>query len=300
MVTQTLLRESVTEAPVKKGGKWRVVVARPGQGSSGNYSAEVLKRDAHKIVPAGAQCFINHDITRNPRDMVGVYEEAATWDETESAVIAELKVFSHYDSFVSEVGPHCGISLYALGDVDENGNITAFHEDKYNGADLVARPGLEGSGLVEKLSEAHKVSENKPVVESPAQEGKENKEMEKEIEELTAKVATLAASVETLVSAQTAQATEAAQTEADEKAVEAALEAYDAARKTIEDADLLPVQKEALLARAKKGEDITEALTEAKTVKEEAMKALAEDADNATGRIVGSGTDWKPGAYSGR
>src|SRR5690606_22263815 len=147
------LKESTAEAPVKKGKRWRVIVARPGKGSSGTYSEELFRRDAHKIIAPGAQSFINHDSTRNPKDMIGIFPEAAYFDENEKAVVAELEVFSHWEKFVDEVGPHCGISLYALGEADEDGNVTAIVEDRLNGADLVSRPGLVGSGLAEKLYE---------------------------------------------------------------------------------------------------------------------------------------------------
>ena len=65
------IHESVAEAPVKSGNRWRVIVARPGVGSSGKYSEEVFKRDAAKIVPPNAQAYVNHDVKRDPREMIG-------------------------------------------------------------------------------------------------------------------------------------------------------------------------------------------------------------------------------------
>lgn len=288
MDTLTRLRESITDAPIRKGGKWRVIVARPGEGSSGKYSADVLKRDASKIVPAGAQCFINHDITRSPRDMVGVYENAASWDEDEQAVVAELKVFSHFQEFVDEVGPHCGISLYALGEKDDDDNITSFHEDKYNGADLVARPGLEGSGLAEKLSEAHRVQENNPGVELSAQEGKETKDMDEVKEAITA----LSTKIDALVNAQTAKVEEDAQREADKSAVEEAVAAYDAKVEEIEAAreSLLPSQVSNLRAEAKAGNDITPLIESYKAMNEEARNLLLENGQAPAGRITATET----------
>ena len=288
------IRESAGEAPVKAGNRWRVIVARPGQGSSGFYSAEVFKRDAHKIVAAGAQSFINHDDSRNPKDMIGVFPEAARWDEDEQAVVAELEVFSHWRQFVEEVGPHCGVSLYALGEADEDGNITEFYEDRLNGADLVARPGLIGSGLAEKLYESAVAGSgvNSTVI---AAEDEERNEVEdskvfEAIEALTAQVAAL-------VAQGVKQAEEAAQVEADAEAVAQAVEAYDAAVKAVDEADLLAPQRESILALAKRGEDVTAAIESAKAVKEAAVEAARVSESAGQGRDFGSGSGSKFGAW---
>src|SRR5688500_9958403 len=100
MTTQIAIRESVTEAPVKKGNRWRVIGARPGKGSSGEYSTEMFRRDAHKIIAPGGQSFINHDDSRNPKDMIGVYPDGSFWSDEDNAVVSELEVFSHWKEFV--------------------------------------------------------------------------------------------------------------------------------------------------------------------------------------------------------
>lgn len=285
MTTQTILRESVTEPPVKRGNRWRVIVARPGKGSSGTYSAEVFRRDAHKIVPSGAQSYINHDPDRNPKDMIGFYPEAARWDEDAQAVVAEMEVFSHWEGFVSEVGPHCGISLYALGEIDEDGNVLSFMEDKFNGADLVARPGLEGSGLAEKLYEAAKqASVNKPGVEPSAQEGKDTEMDEKVLEAIAA----LQTDISALKSAQTAKAEENAQAEADEVAVKEAVAEYAAKVEAIEAAreSLLPSQVKHLMAEAKDGREVAPLIETYKAQVVEAKEVLTAQ-ESGAGRLMG-------------
>lgn len=261
------LRESTAEAPVKRGNRWRVIVARPGQGSSGNYSEELFRRDAHKIIAAGAQSFINHDAARNPKDMIGVFPEAAYFDETEKAVVAELEVFSHWQSFVEEVGPHCGISLYAMGEADEEGNVTAIHEDRLNGADLVARPGLIGSGLAEKLYESAVAESEKPSVTS-ALEKEKIKMDEKDLEAIRS----LTVAVSALVADREKANAEAAQATADADAGRNAVEAYDAAVTAIDAADLPEKVVESLRAQAKEGVDVTAQIEQAVAMKE----ALAE------------------------
>lgn len=283
-MTEKILRESVTEAPVKTGKRWRVIVARPGRGSSGNYSEEVFRRDAHKIIAPGGQAFINHDDSRNPKDMLGVYPEGSFWSEEDKAVVSELSVFSHWEAFVDEVGPHCGISLYALGEQDDQGNVTAFIEDRLNGADLVARPGLVGSGLAEKLYESAIAGSEKPSVTSAQEERK--LEMEKDVEERFAALETLLTS---LVAKEDASKAEAAQAEADKEAGRNAVEAYDAAVVAIDKADLPEKVVEALRAQAKEGVDVAPLIEQAVAIKEAAEEAVAERLnESAPGRDFGA------------
>lgn len=293
MTTQIAIRESVTEAPVKKGNRWRVIVARPGKGSSGDYSTEMFRRDAHKIIAPGGQSFINHDDSRNPKDMIGVYPEGSFWSEEDNAVVSELEVFSHWKEFVEEVGPHCGISLYALGESDEDGNVTAIIEDRLNGADLVARPGLVGSGLAEKLYESAiaQVSEEKPSV-TAAQEERKLEMDEKDREAIAA----LTTAVQALVTDKQAAQVEAAQATADEKVVEERLDAYDAAVEAIEAAELPADAAKSLRAEARKGVDVAPLIEFAKTVAAGAVTRIAEAQDQ--GRDLGNKTESKFGAFS--
>lgn len=292
MTTQLAIRESVTEAPVKKGNRWRVIVARPGVGSSGTYAEDMFRRDAHKIIAPGGQMFINHDDSRNPKDMVATYPEGSYWDESEKAVVAEAEVFSHWKAFVEEVGPHCGVSLYALGESDEDGNVTAIIEDRLNGADLVARPGLVGSGLAEKLYEsAIAVSDEKPSV-TAAQEERKSEMDEKDREAIQA----LTTAVQALVTDKQAAQAEAAQADADEKVVEERLDAYDAAVEAIEAAELPADAAKSLRAEARKGVDVAPLIEFAKTVAESAVTRVAEAQEQ--GRDFGTKTETKFGAFS--
>lgn len=285
MTKQLNLRESVAEAPVKKGNRWRVIVARPGKGSSGTYSEELFRRDAEKLIAPGAQSFINHGSDRNPKDMIGTFPEGGYWDEEEKAVVAELEVFSHWKEFVEEVGPHCGVSIFASGESDEDGNVTQIFEDRLNGADLVARPGLVGSGIAEKLYEsALSHSENPP----GARQDNTNKEthMEKEVLDKLSAISDVLTKL--VAEKDTVQAAEA-QAEADEAAVTSALEAYEAAIEAIDKADLFEAQVKELRQAAKAGKDVAPLIESAKAVKEAALetaKTLTESED-ASGRILG-------------
>ena len=295
----TRLHESVAEAPVKNGDTYRVVVARPGQGSSGFYSEDLFRRDAHKIIAPGGQAFIGHNEDRSVKDLIGVYPNGSRWDEDEKAVVSELKVFKHWQEFVNEVFEHVGVSLYALGEADTDGNVTAFIEDAYNGADLVARPGLAGSrieGLAEQLYEAAKAlsSVEKPGVTSAQEIGKLS--MEKDVEE---RFTALEALLQTLVAKEQDSKAEAAQAEADKDAGRKAVEAYDAAVIAIDAADLPEKVVESLRAQAKEGKDVTALIEQAVAIKEASEEAItARLGESAPGREFGGDKVTKFGAWS--
>lgn len=261
-----VLKESVESPEKSKGNRWRVIVAKPGQGSSGYYSEDVLKEYGPIALAPGAQSFINHDDKRDPKDMIGVFPEGGYWDEDEKALVAELEVFPHWKEFVENVGPHCGMSIYMSGELDEDGNVTKLLPDALNGCDLVARPGLVGSGIAEQLYEAARASTDN------------RKEETMTIEEVAAKVDKLSDLMESLVAARDKEVLETAQAQADGEAVKAALEAYASAIDAIEAAKLLPSQAADLRARALKGEDVTEAIEAAKKIRDEVQAEVKESA----------------------
>jgi hypothetical protein len=151
----TFLRESSASNLERVGKRWRAVLAVPGEGSSGVYSEEVLREYGPQALAPGAKAFIGHDDARSPKDMIGVYPDGAKYVD-EVGLVGELEVFPHWADFVEHVGPHAGLSIYMMGEVDENGQVTKLLPDRMNGVDLVSYPGLEGSGLVEKLYEQAK------------------------------------------------------------------------------------------------------------------------------------------------
>lgn len=153
-----LLSESTNGTLTKNGNRWSAVLAVPGQGSSGYYSESVLREYGPAALAPGAKAFIDHDQSRSPKDMIGVYPDGATWDEDLQALVGELEVFPHWVDFIEAVGPHAGLSIYMMGETDGQGNVTALVPDRMNGVDLVSYPGLAGSGLVEKLYESAKAA----------------------------------------------------------------------------------------------------------------------------------------------
>lgn len=259
MMETITLRESVTEAPIKVGKRWKVVAARPGQGSSGYYSAEVLKEYGPAALHPGAQAFINHDDSRNPKDMIGTYPDGGYWDEDEQALLAELEVFSHYEKFVEEVGPHCGVSIYMGGKKDRDGNVLSITPKRSNGVDLVSQPGLLGSGLAEKLYEsAQAQSSQEPGADSVQDDNRKVQDMDIEarLDKLTASVDALVADRASAKAAEAQAAEATVNQEAIETAVQEALAVYAERLDAIEDADLTQFQRDSLREEAQKGVDV--------------------------------------------
>src|SRR5690625_726484 len=252
MVNKTLLTESVASPVRKSENRWMVTVATPGQGSSGYYSEDLLREQGPSALSPGAQSFINHDSSRNPKDMIGIFPEGAFWNQEERKLQAELEVYPPRKEFVEAVGPYAGMSLYMRGNSDEEGNVVQLTTHAHNGCHLVARPRLEGAGLEETLYES-RVDE--------AQQEKEDglmEDLKKTVEGLATKLDEVAASLK-----------KAEEEVNPEELVTEALESYQAKVDQIDSAGLLPSQVKDLRERAKVTDDIEPLIESAKTIKDE-------------------------------
>lgn len=274
----------------KSGNRWKAVLAKGNQqGSSGYYSEDVLREYGPQALAPGAKAFINHDAARNPKDMIGVYPDGAHYEEG-VGLVGELEVFPHWKEFVETVGPHAGLSIYMMGESDDEGNITSLIPDRQNGVDLVSYPGLDGSGLVEKLYEsAHAASEQEPGVTS-AQE-KRNKHMEEEIKALRAQIEALATALTSFITESKTAAETAQKVEADAKAtdevVEEALKSYEEKAEAIAKAGLTETQAAALREAARKGADVAPLIEHEQKVLTEAR---ATEGRTLFGAAVSTGT----------
>jgi hypothetical protein len=288
MGKQRLLQESSSTPLVKAGKRWKVVVATPGQGSSGKYSADMLAEYGPAAIPAGSKAFFDHDPKRSVKDMVGTYPEGAYWNAEENRLEADLQPFKHWQEIVDEIGPYAEASIYVMGEADEEGNVTRLIPHRSNGVDLVGYGGLEGSGLLERietLAESARALDEPEASVTSADALKKKETLTMEIEELAAKVDSLATLVESFI---TESKDAAVADQAQKVTVEEALTAYRTVAKSIEDADLFPSQRDALLAEAAKGVDVTERIAEAAKIKEEAVTVLTESAP--TGRVLTGST----------
>ena len=280
-----LLSES-TSVPVKTSipGRWSAVFLTEGEGSSGNWLRETIERDGPTALPKGSKCFITHNRLENgepdPFRMWATLAEDAYYDGN-GQLVGEIDILPSWRDRVEEVAPHTALSVYLMGEVDANNNITSIIPDVQNGVDLVVHPGRPGSSLVEKLYESAILagSEKKPST-TVVREERNNMELEAKVDKALEILAGL-------VAEKSAQDVAKVQAEADETAVTNAIEAYDAAVKAVEEADLFKSQRGAILAEAKKGADVTSLIETAKSVKAEALEAVALQEETA-GRVITS------------
>ena len=286
MATKILLAEKSATAPVKSGNRWKGILAVPGQGASGFYSEAVLREFGPAAMPPGSKAFLEHDPARKVRDMIGTYPDGAHYEEG-VGLVGELEVFSHWKTFVEEVGPHAALSIYMMGESDDDGNVTALHYDIQNGTDMVSYPGLAGSGLAEKLYESAHASaqaENGPAtaVSQSTQEEREPSTME--LSELASKVDTLVEAVTALTGVVTPLAESLKPEVKPEVDVAAVVEsAYDASLT----AKLPESMRKVVIEAAKSGGDITAAVADQVKLRDEILAESAVEQRQVEGYVHG-------------
>lgn len=293
-----LLIESAQTATKTANGRYRAILAVPGKGSSGTYSAAVLERYGPTAFPPGMKAYINHDDKRDARDLLGFYPEGARWDPEEGkegALVSELEPLPSKADFVEEVAPHVALSLFAMGKDDGRGNITELIAHRMNGVDMVGYGGLEGSQLGSKISEEAISLLQERAAASADHERKEESMTPEEMKALLAEaLKPVAASVEKLEAAEAARvaAAEAATKGTEDKpTVEEGIAEYAKAAELVREAKLFPKQEAAILGAAAKGEDITKLLEDAKAVRDEATTAITESLSSTGGRRVEEGSN---------
>ncbi len=277
---QKLLTERAASTLTRTGNRWKATLAVGGQqGSSGYYSEDVLREFGPAALPAGSKAFINHDPKRDPRDMFGFYPDGARYEEG-VGLVGELEVFPHYKELVENIAEHAALSIYMMGEADDEGNITALLPNRLNTVDLVSYGGLEGSAITQKLYESAIAAqeERTAIVAGEEDEGMTKEELQAALAEALAPVLAFVSSKKTAEESAAQAAVDAA---AIESAVESAVASFAERAAAIEAAELLPSQREALLADARKGIDTATALEAAAKIAEEAKAAFASEDDNA-------------------
>lgn len=172
----TVIQESSSTLRKADNATWKITLITPGKGSSGIYSEEMLRSTAASAFPAGTHSYVDHlkeNESRNPRDLLGVLAEAATYEEG-VGVVGKLKVFPHYSEFVDSVAAHTGMSIYAAseGHKDEQGDyiVEALVPNVFNSIDLVSYAG-RGGEITERLLESARATIDAPVSAPVAENG---------------------------------------------------------------------------------------------------------------------------------
>ena len=282
METELLVQESSSTPLERKGKRWLVTLAVPGQGSKGFYSEEMLRSTGPIALPAGTKSYFKHAKSedRDPRDQVGVFKDGAFWNEEEGKLQALLTPFPRYETVLEEAGSSIEASLHATAMADRRGNITALTFRRDNTVDLVAFGGLEGSRLEYQVVESLFAAAS-----ADSEEGKEEN-MAFEItqdawESLNSRLEAGFAKFDTFV----AESMNEKQGVADKAAVDAAvvtrveeaLTALADKEKSINDSDLPVKVKETLIGLAREGKDVEEALADAVLIVAETKKEFVPD-----------------------
>ena len=168
------ITESLGAATATKPGRVKFTIITPGQGSSGNYTAEMLQQaQADNVFPKGTLSMVNHPSASERyerpegdlRNLAGVLLEDAYWDG--QGLVAEAKISSAWRDFVDEFHEHIGVSIYAQAEVNEAGELVRLLPDPFNRVDLVTVPGRGGE--ISEVLEAARVVESRSVVQETTQ-----------------------------------------------------------------------------------------------------------------------------------
>lgn len=159
---------------VKTGpGRVKLTIISPGQGSSGNYSPEVLEQAAKdRVWPRGTQSHLDHNTEAERmerpegslRNLAGVLLEDAYVD-TDGSLVAETRISSAWRDFVDDFGEFIGASIVASAEVSESKDgpvIERLIPSPFNRVDLVTVAGR--GGRIAEVLEAAKVIEQRSVV----------------------------------------------------------------------------------------------------------------------------------------
>lgn len=155
---------TVTLTETEGTGTALVTLITPGQGSSGEYPAEVLESAAADgVFAAGTHMYLDHPTPgerpeRSLDRLAGVLTEAATWDG--EALRAPAKIYPRFRQMLAEMQDAIGVSIRA-GGVIESGIVKSI--GPVASVDFVTKPGRGGSfQLVESavLVEGHGMTAN--------------------------------------------------------------------------------------------------------------------------------------------
>lgn len=171
----------LVEKAVKKDGTASIKIIQAGQGSSGYYPAEVLKRDGPKAFTAGTHVYLDHpSVTeeserpeRSVKDLAGALTGPAVWNETGAAgpgLYAPVKFIDSVAPHINAIAAISGMSIRASGtagvrEVDGKKVRSIESIDSAHSIDVVTRAGAGGKvlDLIESARSGTKPSEQERV-----------------------------------------------------------------------------------------------------------------------------------------
>lgn len=116
----------LVEAALTDGNTVAIKLIDPGWGSSGYYSADVLRRDGPQVFRAGTHMYIDHPSEseaidrpeRSVRDLAGALVTDARWEDNGPAgpgLYADALVTGPLREVLDDIAPHIGVSIRASG-----------------------------------------------------------------------------------------------------------------------------------------------------------------------------------------
>lgn len=198
-----------------------VTIITPGNGSSGTYPPETIKKLAESpIWDSPVHMYMNHatgsERASRPegdiRELAGVIDGRPVVDDT-GALVGRAKIFPEYRDFIRERAPYIGVSINASGIMAPGKDRVIKEITQVDSVDFVTKPGrggkitavLESSREVDGMAnivEADGVPVAKPapapVQDAPKAESPEVAELKKQVEDLKAERDELKAKVEEL------------------------------------------------------------------------------------------------------
>lgn len=281
----------------KDAGRYLVRIIAEGQGSSARYDREMLEENATAF--SESLSFQNHPVDPEApweRDITQItgHVDGETWFQEDDEGVGGIYGYyvpdpdfkDKFDRYAKKIGLSIYISgeYEALSEKDGGGYVARSFdaEDPYKSVDVVIAAGA--GGRFEKFQESLRRLAENAAGDDPVDRKDDSMDIEdvKRVvnEVLTAHLDDLEkrqADVDAAVAAQAADV----EAEADKIREEAVL-AYAEALKAIQDAGLLPTQVKQLEEHARKGEDVTKLVEDAK-----AVAADVRTEDTAGGRRFG-------------
>lgn len=149
------------EKAVRRDNTVSIKVIDAGQGSSGYYSEEMLKRDGPVVFTSGTHMYLDHPTEteaqerpeRSVSELAGTFVSNAAWDDNGAAgpgLYADAEIFSPFRDVLDEIAPHIGVSIRARGraeegEVDGKRTRVITSLEQADSVDFVTRAGRGGS-----------------------------------------------------------------------------------------------------------------------------------------------------------
>jgi hypothetical protein len=166
----------LTEKAVRQDNTIDLKLIAPGWGSSGYYSADVLRADGPAAWPAGTHMYLDHPTEseakdrpeRSVRDLAAVTVSTPDFRESGPAgpgLYAKASVLPQYAEIIDALAPHIGVSIRAHGSFNEGevegrkGRVIT-RISKGESVDFVTKPGAGGKVLA--LMESLRAHQNEP------------------------------------------------------------------------------------------------------------------------------------------